>query len=386
MSSKRIIKFIALVLVCILCSLIGGLAALRFMPSKVIGESVVIDALSDDVLLNLFNRSMNKISEEISPSIVSVISKGSIGSETPDNDKDDEEKDNDKDKDEDKDKDDINLGTGSGIIISQDGYILTNYHVVQVADSIVVRLSNGKEYPAELVGKDSRSDIAVLKIEEDNLVAAKLGDSSKLKSGDLAFAIGNPLGLELTGSITMGIISGTDRTLMVDGQRLTLIQTDTAINPGNSGGALVNINGEVIGINTLKEFYAGSISGIPVGVEGVGFAIPINVAKPIVEELIDKGYIRRPGLGVTIIINAVPKDKDAPMGLIVETVSEDGPADKAGIKSGDIIIKFQGEKVSTFQELVDKINEHRIGDQVVVTVWREGEEKDFTVRLEQLQD
>lgn len=404
MNPNKLFKLFLFLLVCVFCSFIGGYAAIRFLPANVITTAAIQQGMSDTDWMQVLNNSMNNISEQIRPSIVSVISKGDSipevrdedGSNKDEDSKDKDNKDNKDNKENNKDSNDnsnkdndnsqIDLGTGSGIILSTDGYILTNYHVIQNADTIAVKLSNNKEIPAKVIGKDSRNDIAVLKVDEKNLIPARFGDSSLIRSGDMTFAIGSPLGLELTNSITMGVISGTNRTLMVDGYRMTLIQTDAAINPGNSGGALVNINGEVIGINTLKEFYAGSFAGLPVGVEGVGFAIPVNTAKPIIDEIIEKGYVKRPGIGVSIINGAIPKDKNVPNGLLVGSVVKDGPADKAGIIPGDLIIEFQGKEVSTFQGFLDEINKHNIGDKVDITVWRENEKITLPLELEQLKE
>ncbi|GHU38033.1 hypothetical protein FACS1894105_11250 [Clostridia bacterium] len=184
-------------------------------------------------------------------------------------------------------------GSGSGIIFSEDGYILTNNHVVEGADTVIVKLATGAEYPAKIVGTDSITDLAVLKLDGKSLPYAVFGDSDKLITGDLAVAIGNPLG-EFSGTVTSGIISATDREITIDGEKMNLLQTDAAINPGNSGGALVNAYGEVIGVVNAKES--------ALGIEGLGFAIPINDAKPVIEQLIKNGYVTgRPGMGVSYI-------------------------------------------------------------------------------------
>ena len=175
-------------------------------------------------------------------------------------------------------------GGGSGIIINSDGYIITNQHVINGATTVKVVLNNGKEYDAKLIGQDRKTDLAVIKIEETNLPTAELGQSSALEVGELAVAIGNPMGLEFAGSVTAGVISALNRTMTVDGRQYTLIQTDAAINPGNSGGALVNKYGQVIGINTVKIGAS--------GYEGMGFAIPIDIAMPIINELLESGYVK----------------------------------------------------------------------------------------------
>lgn len=280
-------------------------------------------------------------------------------------------------------------GSGSGIIISSDGYIVTNNHVVEGADSVTVLLQGGKEVPAKIVGADAQSDLAVLKIDQKNLPVAVLGDSSKTQTGEIVVAIGNPLGKELAGTVTMGVISATDRTLSVEGRNMTLLQTDAAINPGNSGGALVDLNGTVIGINTLKEVVAGiDPSYGTISAEGIGFAIPINEAKPIIEQLIKQGYVSRPGLGIYgLEINDAVRQQYAnilpnmPNGIGVDRVTSNGPAAKAGIRAGDIIIKVDGTQITSFAQLQDILKQHKIGDTITVTVWRNGRELNLKVVL-----
>jgi serine protease Do len=282
-------------------------------------------------------------------------------------------------------------GEGSGIIISEDGYILTNNHVIEDAlvsgtnelnkgGKIEVILPNqtDKSYTATLVGRDSESDLAVLKIQAAGLTKAEFGDSDSLKAGELAVAIGNPGGLDYMGSVTAGIVSGLNRTIEVsDGKELHLIQTDAAINPGNSGGALCNAAGQVIGINTVK------ISAT--GYEGLGFAIPINSAKEIAQDLINYKYVKgRPLLGVSInqqFNSEVAKNYNVPEGLLVADVTTYGPAEKAGIKSGDIITGFDGKEVKTFSELDAQKDTHKPGDKVVVEVYRDGKTLKLTVTL-----
>ena len=286
-----------------------------------------------------------------------------------------------------------NVGYGSGIIIREDGYIITNNHVVQDAlmqnsnklsegSNIQVVLPGNTEklYTASIVGRDDKTDIAVLKIDAANLPAAELGDSSKVKVGELAVAIGNPGGLEYMGSVTAGIVSGIDRTLQLDnGRDFTLIQTDAAINPGNSGGALVNSQGQVIGINTVK------ISATDV--EGIGFAIPINEANEIAESLISFKYVKgRPKLGVYIDQTFTKERADmykVPFGLLVYSVEPLTAAYKAEIHAGDIITEFDGKKVTAFKELEDQKNTHKPGDEIIVKVYRDGETLSLTVILEE---
>jgi len=270
-------------------------------------------------------------------------------------------------------------GYGSGIIISKEGYIVTNYHVIENAKEIMVILQGGKEVEAKLIGADPTTDIAVVKIDEPNLTVAKLGDSDKVKPGELAVAIGNPMGHELAGTVTVGVISAVNRVLEVDGRRLKLLQTDAAINPGNSGGALINARGEVIGMNTLKT---GGVS-----IEGLGFAIPSNEFKPIVEALIEKGVVERPAIGITgyEITEQESKDAGYPQGILVRSILKNGPAAKAGILPGDVITGFDGKQVKTFDELREGINKHKVGDEVNIDIWRDGKEYTLRIKLEQMQ-
>lgn len=261
---------------------------------------------------------------------------------------------------------DMTLGSGSGVIIGSDGYIATNNHVIEAADNLYVILKDGTEYPARVVGGDERTDLAVLKINASELPSAVLGDSNAVKVGELAVAIGNPLGQELAGSVTAGVISAVDRVIEVEGKKLNLLQTDAAINPGNSGGALVNCYGEVIGINTVK---VSSTS-----IEGIGFAIPINEAKPILEELISNGRVTgRPRIGIT--------GYDAPYGVEVKSVEAGSAAETAGLKEGDLIIKFNGTSVKTVAEINELKEKFNVGDKVTLTLYRDGELTDVDLIL-----
>ncbi len=256
-------------------------------------------------------------------------------------------------------------GSGSGIIISNDGYIVTNNHVIEGASEIAVTLNDGEEYQAVLIGADARTDLAVIKIEGENFPVATLGNSSELQVGELAVAIGNPLGNELAGSVTGGYISALNRSITVDDQEFNLIQTDAAINPGNSGGALVNNYGEVIGINSVKMSAS--------GVEGIGFAIPIDEAKPIIDDLIANGYVKgRPVIGIAGR-NVSEQDSmyyDIPVGIYVVETSPYSAAERAGIKTGDVITEVDGVKVKTVDELNKEKEKHVAGDTVVLTVIR----------------
>lgn len=270
----------------------------------------------------------------------------------------------------------VEQGSGSGVIISDDGYIVTNNHVIEGATEIKVILNAGEEYTAKLIGKDSRTDLAVLKIEANNLVYAKLGNSSDLRVGETAIAIGNPLGQEFAGTTTQGIISGLNRSITIDNKTLNLIQTDAAINPGNSGGALCNDRGEVIGINTAK------ISSSQY--EGIGFSIPIDDAKPIIEDLISNGYVTgRPVIGIAgrAVTEQDAKAYNLKVGVYVASMTADSPADMAGIKIGDIIFECEGQKVETVDDINEIKNKHKVGDIITMKVYRQGETKNIKIVL-----
>ncbi|MCH5184858.1 MAG: trypsin-like peptidase domain-containing protein [Oscillospiraceae bacterium] len=260
----------------------------------------------------------------------------------------------------------VEQGSGSGIIISSDGYIVTNNHVIEGATEVTVILNDGTELAAEIVGADEKTDLAVLKVAGTDMPAAVLGDSTTAKAGELAVAIGNPLGQELAGSVTAGVVSAVNRKLNIGSKSLTLIQTDAAINPGNSGGALVNQYGEVIGINTVKLSTS--------GVEGLGFAIAISEAKPIIDNLKSNGYVSgRPLVGISV--------SNTNYGLSVAEVAKGGAAEKAGIKVGDLIIKADGTAVKNRDVLNEMRDAKKPGDTMVLTVMRDGELIDITVVL-----
>ncbi len=260
----------------------------------------------------------------------------------------------------------VEQGSGSGIIISPDGYIVTNQHVIEGATEISVILNTGDEHKATLVGADSKSDLAVLKIDKNGLPAATLGDSETVKVGELAVAIGNPLGQELAGSVTAGVISAVNRTMTVDNKVYNLIQTDAAINPGNSGGALVNQRGEVIGINTIK------LSST--GVEGIGFAIAISEAKPIIDDLINNGYVSgRPLIGIQV--------ETTRSGLSVVAITPGSGAEKSGLKVGDLIVKAEGEVITSSDKLNEIRDTKKPGEAIKLTVIRSGDLLELDVTL-----
>lgn len=285
-------------------------------------------------------------------------------------------------------------GTGSGVIFKKDGntaYIITNNHVIEGASSIEITYSDGEKSEAELVGADPLTDTAVLKIDSKYAKAvAQFGDSGKLRAGERVVAIGNPLGLDFSRTVTEGIISGTDRTVPIETSEgnwdLSVIQTDAAINPGNSGGPLLNMSGQVIGINSLKITQD--------GVEGIGFAIPSNDLQPIVDELLEKGKVDRPFLGVGLIdLSQVPEQyrtntlklpNDVTEGVFVQGVSPGSPASEAGMKEGDVIVAMNGTKIKSSGELRKFLySQTAIGDEIDVEFYRQGEKVTEKVKLSQ---
>ena len=295
--------------------------------------------------------SLQQIYQKLNPSVVSIISTLKSGT-----------------------------ATGTGIIMSESGYIITNHHVIEGANQLTVLTYDDQQYTAELVGSDTISDLAVLRIEAGGLTAAEFGDSDSLRVGDSVVAIGDPLGIQLRGTMTSGIISAINRDLTVEDRKMTLIQTDAALNSGNSGGPLINCYGQVIGINTMKmSSYYSSAS-----VEGLGFAIPIAVAKPIIDELIENGYVAgRPAIG----INGESMPEYArlyyrlPKGVYVTYVSEASDAYVKGIRENDIITAVNGTAVSTIDEINTIKNQYMAGDQITLTVYRDGSYYDVSVTL-----
>ena len=268
---------------------------------------------------------------------------------------------------------------GSGIIIGEDGQILTNYHVINGAQTITVNLTSGGKYEAKVIGGDEKTDIAVLKIDaKEELHVAVIGNSDEVEVGSLAVAIGNPMASELFGTVTAGVISGVNRNMVVDDREMNLIQTDAAISPGNSGGALINKYGEVIGINSVKL--------VDSSAEGLGFAIPMNEAVPIVQDLVKYGYVKgRPIIGVSVreITKEIAHYNNLPVesGLYIMNVSEGSGAYKAGLTRGDIIIKMQGQAVTTATQMNKIRDKYKAGDKVTVTFIRDGKEKTVNLTL-----
>jgi serine protease Do len=271
-------------------------------------------------------------------------------------------------------------GAGSGFIVSQDGYILTNTHVVGNADEVTVRLTDRREFPAKVIGADERTDVAVIKINAANLPTVKLGDPSKTRPGQWVLAIGSPFGFE--NSATAGIISATARSLPSDNY-VPFIQTDVAVNPGNSGGPLFNLAGEVIGINSQIFSRTG-------GYMGVSFAIPIDVARNVEDQLIKSGKVVRGRIGVTIQdVNAQLAESfglDRPRGALVSSVEKDGPAAKAGLQPGDVILSVNGKPVERFGELSGSIAAMKPGADASLDVWRGGKKQNFSVKIVELKE
>ncbi len=272
------------------------------------------------------------------------------------------------------------VGSGSGVIISEDGYIVTNAHVVEGQDALKV-LIDGEKVDAVLVGSDSVTDLAVVKIDRTGLSAATLGDSDKVRVGELAVAIGNPLGNDLAGTVTMGIISAKDRTIEVDNQYIDVLQTDAAINPGNSGGALVDQNGLVIGITSAKTVLAGYDSqGNAISAEGIGYAIPINNAKPIIEQLIHTGSVPRPALGVTVqyVTNRIDSTQK---GILITSVNPGSCAEKAGLKVNDVIRTINGKSFESLSDFKKLLMTHQVGETITLTVERDNQTLEIKVTL-----
>ena len=284
-------------------------------------------------------------------------------------------------------------GLGTGIIMSKDGYIVTNAHVIYddeygygEASSVQIQMSDEETtYDARIVAYDKEADIAVLKIDADNLTPAEFGDSSSCEVGEMVVAIGNPLGLQFQNTVTCGIISALDRKVTINDNTMTLIQTDTAINNGNSGGPLINSSGQVIGINSAKmsSTYSGEAT-----VEGIGFAIPMSEAKSIVDDLINYGYVTgRPQLGISCqdVTEAVSQAYNIPVGAYIFSVTAGGAADQAGLQPGDVITGIQDQTISTTEELNAVKNQYKAGDTITLTYVRAGETKKVDVTLAEVQ-
>ena len=275
---------------------------------------------------------------------------------------------------------------GSGFILTQDGYILTNYHVVESSSSIKVTTYDGTSYDAQLIGYDESNDVAVLKVDATDLTPVVLGDSDTVSVGDSVVAIGNPLG-ELTFSLTAGAISALDRPVTLSsGTTMNLMQTDCAINSGNSGGALFNMYGEVIGITNAK--YSSSSSSSEASIDNIGFAIPINQVRSIVESIIQNGYIVKPYIGVSVSdVSSESQSYGLPQGAAVRSVVENSPAAEAGLQENDIITAANGDAITGSNDLVKLVKAASAGDTLELTVYRQGQTITVTLTVgEQKQD
>ena len=267
------------------------------------------------------------------------------------------------------------ISVGTGVIFTQDGYILTNYHVLEGGSDCTIALDSGRTYEARYVIGDQENDLAVLKVELTGLPAASFGDSDQLVVGDKVYAIGNPLGTELRGTLTDGIVSAINRDVLVDGRTMTLIQTNAALNSGNSGGPLINSYGQVVGINTIKM--SSSYSNI----EGLGFAIPSSAIQRLINDLLAFGESREPELGVSVLRTATQVEEGV-WGLEVVEVTVGSAADRAGILAGDFILAAGGEELTTSQDLLRVRRQFYVGDELPVTIWRDGERLEMTLHLE----
>ena len=273
-------------------------------------------------------------------------------------------------------------GVGSGVIFQSDGYIVTNNHVIEGAREIIVSLTDGRTINGTLVGADEMTDIAVIKVDAKDLPSAKFANSDEIMVGEPVVAIGNPMGLEFQGSITVGVVSALNRAIDIDytDRKLNLIQTDAAISPGNSGGALVNYDSEVIGINSIKMAQT--------EIEGLAFAIPSNTVQAVIKELMEKGYVSRPYLGVTIFDKPTAArygyQLNLDKGVYVFQVALDSPAGAAGLQRGDIILKIDDKEVNSVSDIRLDIAGRKIGDKVILTLDRDGKELATQVTLQEM--
>jgi serine protease Do len=344
--------FLKIIFIIVIAVVSGGIAG-AYVVNKIYTENgyvytkpnIQIDSETTKAS-EIPSNSINKVAQIVGPAVVSI-SSSSEGLESG-----------------------IDESSGSGIIFDSKGYIVTNNHVVDGADKLTVKLSGGKVLSAKLIGTDPRTDIAVIKVNAQNLPIAKFGDSSKAKVGDLAVAIGNPMG-EYAGSVTVGIISAVNRTINYEGAKYKVLQTDAAINPGNSGGALCNEAGEVIGINSLK------VPNTQNG-DGIGFAIAVNEVKNVINSLVSYGKVSRPYLGISG--GTVKSDSDSGVkGVYISEVVQGSGAAAAGVKPTDIIVQVDNKKVETIEQLQEIVEKHKIGDAVPCIIWRNG--KDLKVNI-----
>lgn len=268
----------------------------------------------------------------------------------------------------------VSQGAGSGVILSEDGYIVTNNHVVEDTDAISVKTMDGIEYPAQLIGTDPQTDIAVIKVDATDLHPAEIGSSDDIRVGQAAIVIGNPLG-SLGGSVTTGIISAVGREITIENETMTLLQTDAAINPGNSGGGLFDVQGKLIGIVNAKQ--------AETGIEGLGFAIPISDVTSVIDDLTTHGHVTsRPMLNVSLqdVPEYFTQNGQAP-GVYLVQVIEGGSADQAGLKAGDRIVSFDGQEITSSSQLKKILRSHAIDDEVSMVIDRDGQEQEIMIHL-----
>ena len=279
---------------------------------------------------------------------------------------------------------DVPMAYGSGFIISSEGYIVTNAHVVEGASQVEVKNIDGTSAPGEVIGADSNLDVAGVDGEAQGLTPLALGSSAQVKVGDFTVAIGNPTGEMLADTATFGIISATAREANVEGQVNSYIQTDAAINPGSSGGPLLDMSGKVIGITSAKALYAGYDEyGNMINAEGIGYAIPIDEAMEVVRELITTGHVKRPGIGISVveIDQTTAEMYQVPQGILVYTVTEDGPAHVADLRINDVILSYDGITAGATTDFVAYVGAMEVGDQVKLRIWRDGQEQELYVTV-----
>lgn len=271
---------------------------------------------------------------------------------------------------------------GTGFVISSDGLILTNSHVIEQGQNITVEMNNGKSYPATVKGQDYDSDVAVLKIDATGLTPVAIGDSDKLQVGQQVVAIGNPLGEQLSDTVTVGYLSSLNRTIQSGDRTYHVLQTDAAINPGNSGGVLLNTSGQVVGMTTLKSMFAGvDENGDTISSEGIGFAIPVNYVMDIANQLIANGSIQHPGIGLSYYMMTADdaKNWNAPQGALVESVTSGGPAEKAGIQTDDIITAIDNVPITQISDAAATIKGKGLNATISLTIWRNGQTSNINV-------
>lgn len=370
--SRQRPRFLLLIIVSLISALLGGVIAVALVPYiygnnfTALTNQVALNSGTTTPTLNLdeeTNFPVEAIAKNTGPAVVGIAnfqSKGAVfGGDGL-----------------------SEVASGTGFIIdTQKGYIVTNNHVIDGAEKIVVSLADGRNLNAKLVGADDRTDLAVVQISDTkDLTAVQLGDSSQLQVGEPVVAIGNPGGQAFARSVTTGVVSATNRILDIQGESsFNLIQTDAAINPGNSGGPLVNYQGKVIGINSVKNSET--------GYEGMGFAIPITDALPTIQQLIAKGYASHPGLNVQIdprYTAEYASQRGWPAGAYVSQVSAGGPAAGAGILAGDIITKINGTEIKSSAELTHELFKYNPGDKVSVTIYRNNKTQDVSLTLAEI--